>query len=797
MSETVETKVQVYDQSSIKLLDGMAAVRKRPAMYIGDTSSYGLHHLVFEVVDNCVDEHLAGHCTEISVVIHEDNSITVKDNGRGIPVEYHTEEQMPTLELVLTKLHAGGKFDNNSYKVSGGLHGVGVSCVNALSSDFDVEVHRGGKIFHQRYSCGDKVTELSERGQTQTTGTRITFTADATIFEETVYQYDILASRMRELACLNKGLKIGLEDKRSNRKEDFQFNEGIEAFIRFVNGNKEVLHEEIIYIQKDTPKGVQVEIAMQYNSQYTESVFTFANNINTREGGFHLIGFRSALTRTVNQYARSHNLLKGASVPTGEDIREGLAAVISVKLPNPQFEGQTKTKLGNRDVQGIVEAIVNEELDRIFEENPALAKIIAGKSITSCQAREAARKARDLTRRKGVLNSGSLPGKLADCSSKNKEESEIFLVEGDSAGGSAKQGRDRHFQAILPLKGKILNVEKARLDKMLSHEEISILIQALGTGIGEEFNLEKLRYDRVIIMTDADVDGSHIRTLLLTFIFRHMKPLIEAGHIYIAQPPLYKVSRKKVQKYVFDETVLDKELIQMGYEGLRISIASSNIVYDENQLRGLLKIIGEMDRYRSMLAAMGIVPEEYLSKIREDGRMPLYVARLRDRTVKYLYSEEEYDGLVKLAVATGNESAQVQAKIRIAYHREIESSLGQLEGLFLSPRDYVPSERESLLKITSDDDQEFGVSSVLELRDRLREIGQKGIDLQRYKGLGEMNPGQLWETTMDRARRTLLHVSMQDAASADNLFSILMGDNVDVRRHFIEDNALLAGNLDI
>lgn len=774
----------------------MEAVRKRPAMYIGDTSAYGLHHLVFEVVDNCVDEALAGHCKNVNVYINEDNSITVKDDGRGIPVDWHEKEQMPTIEVILTKLHAGGKFDNEAYKVSGGLHGVGVSCVNALSSDFDVEVYRNGIIYHQSYSKGVKVTELKERGHTQDKGTKITFTPDSSIFEEKVYQYDILSSRLRELAFLNKGLNLEIEDKRTSKKESFCYEDGIQAFIKYMNENKTALHSEVIYFYKETDR-IQIELAFQYNDQYSENLFSFANNINTREGGYHLSGFRSALTRTLNNYAKNNKMLKGSNLPSGEDIREGIVAVVSVKLPNPQFEGQTKTKLGNREVQGIVESIVNEQLDRYFEEHPDVAKVLVSKAVSSAQAREAARKARDLTRRKGVLNSGSLPGKLADCSNKDKEATEIYLVEGDSAGGSAKQGRDRMFQAILPLKGKILNVEKARIDKMLSHDEITILIQALGTGIGEEFEHEKLRYGRIIIMTDADVDGSHIRTLLLTFLFRHMKPLIENGHIFIAKPPLFLVTRRKKKKYVFDETVLGKELIELGKEGIKVVFDPEQTDFEGLQLDRLLEILIKMEDYERLLNSMGIVLSNYLSQMKFGTQLPLYIVKVKDGDSKHFYSEEEFDDFVReMELQFGEQAESSYSKLRIAFHKDIEETLADLEGLQLSPRHYYSV--SSVPLFTIHEDKEISkVNNLMELSNRLKEIGQKGMEIQRYKGLGEMNPDQLWETTMDPENRTLVKVDMQDAAKADHMFSILMGDNVEVRRSFIEDNALLVGELDI
>lgn len=788
-----------YDQGSIKVLEGMEAVRKRPAMYIGDTSGYGLHHLVFEVVDNCVDEALAGHCDNVDVWINEDNSITVTDDGRGIPVDWHETEQMPTIEVILTKLHAGGKFDNDAYKVSGGLHGVGVSCVNALSEKFDVHVHRDGKIYHQTYSKGEKVTDLKEIGNTDKRGTTVTFKPDTTIFEELVYQFDILSSRLRELAFLNKGLKLNIEDKRSTelKRDEFVYQDGIQAFVRYINENKTTLHNDVIYFNKETDR-MHVELAFQYNDQYSETLYSFANNINTREGGYHLSGLRAALTRTLNNYAKNNKLLKGTSQPSGEDIREGIVAVVSVKLPNPQFEGQTKTKLGNREVQGIVEGIVSEQLDKYFEENPAVAKNLVNKAVSSAQAREAARKARDLTRRKSVLTSGSLPGKLADCSSRDKTSTEIYLVEGDSAGGSAKQGRDRHFQAILPLKGKILNVEKARIDKMLSHDEITILIQALGTSIGEEFDVEKLRYGRIIIMTDADVDGSHIRTLLLTFLFRHMRELIENGHIYIAKPPLFLVSRRKTKKYVFDETVLGKELIELGKDGARIIYEPDQLEFTGTQLEKLLDILIKMENYENRLAAKGLSMSQYLGNFKF-GKLPMYFIKLINGDLKVCYDEEQYvDMLREIQLEMGGENVEdhVKTTIKVPYHNEIENVLADLEGLQLSARHYQQESSYPLFEV-SDEKESVKVQNLKEVAETLKQFGQRGMEIQRYKGLGEMNPEQLWETTMDPEFRTLVKVDMQDAAKADNMFSILMGDNVEVRRTFIEDNALLVGELDI
>ena len=789
---------EAYDQGSIKVLEGMEAVRKRPAMYIGDTNAYGLHHLVFEVVDNCVDESLAGFCNKIDVYINEDNSITVIDDGRGIPVDWHEQEQMPTIEVILTKLHAGGKFDNDAYKVSGGLHGVGVSCVNALSNEFNVEVFRDGKVYQQSYSCGEKASELKEVGDTDKRGTKITFKPDATIFDELVYKFETLSARLRELAFLNKGLALNIEDTRTGheQRDEFCYQDGIKAFISYINENKTALHQDVIYFKKETDK-MHVELAFQYNDQYSETLYSFANNINTREGGYHLSGFRSALTRTLNNYAKNNKLLKGASLPSGEDIREGIVAVVSVKLGQPQFEGQTKTKLGNREVQGIVEGIVGEQLEKYFEENPNVAKNLVNKAVSSAQARDAARKARDLTRRKSVLTSGSLPGKLADCSSKDKESTEIYLVEGDSAGGSAKQGRDRHFQAILPLKGKILNVEKARLDKMLSHDEITILIQALGTSIGEEFDVEKLRYGRIIIMTDADVDGSHIRTLLLTFLFRHMRALIENGHIYIAKPPLFLVSRRKTKKYVFDETVLGKELIQLGKEGVKITYEPDQIEFKGQQLERLLEILLKMEDYENLLITKGVNLNQYLGQIKF-GKLPLYFIKLQNNDVKVCYDEEQYNDMVnELKLEFGEAyNENIHSIIKLPYNKDIENTLSDLEGLQLSARHYNQESSYPLFEV-GDEKESFKVQNLREVANIIKDFGQRGLEIQRYKGLGEMNPEQLWETTMDPENRTLVKVDMEDAAKADHMFSILMGDNVEVRRSFIEDNALLVGELDI
>ena len=628
-----------YDAKKIQILKGLEAVRKRPAMYIGSTGPRGLHHLVYEVVDNSIDEALAGYCTAIDVSIHKDGSVTVIDNGRGIPVDMHPTQKRPALEVVMTMLHAGGKFDQKSYKVAGGLHGVGVSVVNALSEWCEVEVYRDGNIYAQRYEKGEPSDKVKVKGKRKKSGNKTTFMPDKEIFPDTNFNFDILAHRLRELAFLNKGLQIKLTDDRDGQSQTYKFPGGLVAFVKFLNENKEALHTKTVYFAKSRDT-TEIELALQYNRSYSENIFTYVNNINTVEGGTHLSGFKSALTRVVSSYAHKNNLIKNSDPdPQGEDVREGLTAVLSLKVIQPQFEGQTKTKLGNSDIKGIVESVVGEGLSEFFEETPSVARTIAEKAISASRAREAARKARELTRRKSALESGGLPGKLADCSMKDSEQCELYLVEGDSAGGSAKQGRDRRYQAILPLKGKILNVEKARLDKILNNEEIRTIITAVGTGIGtDEFEISRARYNKIIIMTDADIDGAHIRTLLLTFFYRHMKPLVENGYVYIAQPPLYRIKKGKEERYAYND-----------------------------------------------------------------------------------------------------------------------------------------QEREATLK----------------------RFGNDGISVQRYKGLGEMNPEQLWATTMDPESRTILQVSIEDAAEADHIFTILMGDAVEPRRHFIEENARRVRNLDI
>ncbi len=795
-----------YTAASITVLEGLAAVRKRPAMYIGSTGPLGLHHLVYEVVDNSVDEALAGYCKNIAVTIHADNSITVLDDGRGIPVDVMEKEGRPAAEVVLTKLHAGGKFDNKSYKVSGGLHGVGVSCVNALSENLDLEIYRGGKAYHQTYRRGEPTMDLAATGETGRTGTKVTFKPDGEIFEELEYSFDVLANRLRELSFLNAGLHISLLDERSGKSHDFHYEGGIKSFVEHLNKNKEVIHDQPIYIQHEQD-GIELEIAMQWNGGYDEKVYSFANNINTHEGGTHLIGFKSALTRTINAYAQAGGFFKDIKeMPTGEDIREGLAAVIAVKLPQPQFEGQTKTKLGNSEVKGIVEQMVNERLASFLEENPTTAKRIGGKIADAARARIAARKARETVRRKGALDGASLPGKLADCQERDPEKSEIYLVEGESAGGSAKQGRDRRTQAILPLKGKILNVEKARFDKMLGSAEIATLITALGTGIGrEDYNVEKIRYKNIIIMTDADVDGSHIRTLLLTFFFRQMPDVVEKGYLYIAQPPLYKVARGKKEIYFKDEKALDEYLLDLGTEGTALALPGGG------KLEGppLKEMLEKVLSYRS-----------YLDRVdkRRDARLVdaiLSATEIRRATlddgaeltkqIEHVQTalEKTHPDMLPL-VARLESDAEHQCK-RLVLKPRGSARDTVIDHAFLAGPDFA--ELVNLRKaldaagkppyVVTLEDGPRELPSLDEVWATIKGAAEKGLTKQRYKGLGEMNPEQLWETTMNPETRTLLQVRVDDAVEADGIFTVLMGDAVEPRRQFIERNALDAGNLDI
>ncbi len=792
-----------YDASSIQVLEGLEAVRRRPAMYIGDTYTRGLHHLVYEVVDNSVDEALGGFCTRIDVTIHADNSVSVIDNGRGIPVDIHKTEKKPAVEVALTVLHAGGKFDRNSYKVSGGLHGVGVSCVNALSEWLEVEVKRDGSVYHQRYERGKTMSKLTVIGKAKTSGTKITFKPDKEIFtKSTEFSYDILAQRLRELAFLNKGLEINLRDERQDKEAQFKFTGGIVSFVEHLNKNKNPLHNKVVFLEKDK-EGVTLEAALQYNDGYSETIFSFANNINTVEGGTHLSGFKSALTRAINQYAKSKNMLKDDIAISGDDVREGLTAVVSVKIPNPQFEGQTKTKLGNSEVEGLTASSVFDALSSYFEENPSVANKIIDKVILASRAREAARKARELTRRKGALDSGGLPGKLADCSERDAALCELYIVEGDSAGGSAKQGRDRRFQAILPIKGKILNVEKARLDKMLSNDEIRTIITALGTGIGEEFDTGKLRYHKVVLMADADVDGSHIRTLLLTLFYRHMPKLIEEGHIYIAQPPLYKVKRGSREEYIETEKQMNELILELGREGQIFEMVKDKKSFTDNQFKELLISLVELERFSKILDKKGVNFSNYiLNRHNKTKKLPIYRVRVEGED-HFVYSDEE---LAKIAEKEGKEIQQDVLELFEA--QDIEQVIVKLEKLGVDVSTYSASVQpaakqageakkvKALFKVSEEKDvrEFFELKQVLAY---IKEQATKGMHIQRYKGLGEMNPQQLWETTMDPEKRTMLQVTLEDAVEADEMFTVLMGDQVEPRRKFIEDYAHQVKNLDV
>ncbi len=810
----VTPDASTYDAGNITVLEGIAAVRKRPAMYIGDTGVRGLHHLVYEVTDNSVDEALAGHCSHIEVVLNADGSVSVNDDGRGIPVDMHATEKKPAVEVVLTTLHAGGKFDHSSYKVSGGLHGVGVSCVNALSEWLEVEVRRDGQVYHQRYQRGAPVTKLVTIGQTKGTGTKITFYPDTEIFDDTEFNWDTLASRLRELAFLNRGIHVTLRQDSEQRKENFHYEGGIREFVEHLNRNKNALHPDVIYFEKERDD-IQVEISFQYTDAYSETLFSFANNINTIEGGTHLSGFRSAMTRTVNAYAKSNNLLKDAKATmSGEDIREGLTAVISVKVPEPQFEGQTKTKLGNSEVQGIVESVVNDELATYFEEHPADARRVIEKAVMASRAREAARKARDLTRRKGALDSGNLPGKLADCSERDPAKSELFIVEGDSAGGSAKQGRDRIKQAVLPLRGKVLNVEKARLDKILNNNEIRTMITAIGTGIGmDEFDIAKTRYHKIIIMTDADIDGSHIRTLLLTFFFRQMPELIERGYIYIAQPPLYRIKRKRHEQYVESDAELTRILLNLGVDDIELSNPDGTEWGDKDKKSRLLDQLAQLESIEDTIARKGIPFEDYIANRHpETGTFPQYrVMVTTDDEIEYHFAHTEHDlralcekirqqrgDEMEINTDMPGEATDESAGIRwveIYVASNLAKVARKLDELGISLDQYQPSE-EPIFQL-GNSEEAVQVHSLQELLDHSREVGKKGLQIQRYKGLGEMNPEQLWETTMDPEVRKMLQVKLDDAVAAEQIFTMLMGDEVEPRRDFIMENALNVRNLDV
>ncbi len=789
-----------YGAADIKVLEGLTAVRMRPAMYVGNTGVEGLHHLVYEVVDNSVDEAMAGFCDLIDVKICSDNSVIVVDNGRGIPVGIHETEKIPAVEVVMTKLHSGGKFDNKSYKVSGGLHGVGVSVVNALSAYLEVEVHLEGKIHSQRYERGVKKTDLAVIGDTDHRGTQIRFLPDEQIFRDIEFDFDILARRMRELSFLTKGVKIRISDERTGKEKEFMYEGGIQSFVEFLNKNQEPLHQKPIYITGEKSL-VITEIAIQYNNSYKENIFTFANNINTREGGSHLIGFKSALTRSINQYLQNSPLGKTFREKlSGEDVREGLTAVVSVKLPNPQFEGQTKTKLGNSEVKGLVENLVNEGLSSFFEENPSVIKGILSKVIDAARAREAARKARELARRKSVLADYSLPGKLADCQENDPSRSEIFIVEGDSAGGSAKQGRDRRNQAVLPLKGKILNVEKARFDKMIGSEEIRTMIAALGTGIGEEeYDINALRYHKVIIMTDADVDGSHIRTLLLTFFFRQMPELIENGHLFVAQPPLYRLSDTKKELFIRDEGLFNDFILKR--------IAEKETVFNEDgtaiagdELAGVIRgLISFYDNLKK-LARKGYDPT-FVELVVLQGADERTLCREKE-FMERLFGELQENGFSVQDVHVTEEGGYYEFSVAEARNGS-ETFIVNREFLALPELKRLLGVSEHFRRLSSGhfsvsgDGGKRQIESPRELLTTLMEKAKKGLTIQRYKGLGEMNPEQLWKTTMDPERRTLLKVQIDDAVEAHDIFTTLMGEKVGPRREFIQSNALEVTDLDI
>jgi len=815
-----------YGADKIKVLEGLEAVRKRPAMYIGSTGPAGLHHLVYEVVDNSIDEALAGFCDEVNVTIHIDGSVTVADNGRGIPVDQHVSGKSAA-EVVLTVLHAGGKFDNDSYKVSGGLHGVGVSVVNALSETLDLEIWRNGQVYHQTYERGNPTGELEVTGTTKRRGTKVTFKPDTGVFETVVFSFDTLAQRLRELAFLNGGVTITLDDERDGKNHKFHYEGGIVSFVKHLNKAKTAVNEKPIYMRGEKD-GIDAEIALQWNDGYAEIVYSFANNINTHEGGTHLSGFRSSLTRTINYYATKNTLAKDLKESiTGDDIREGLTAVISVKIPRPQFEGQTKTKLGNTEVKGIVEAILNEKLGAFLEENPAIARRIVGKAIDAARAREAARKARDLVRRKGALDGSSLPGKLADCQERDPARSELYIVEGESAGGSAKQGRDRRFQAILPLKGKILNVEKARFDKMLSSDEIKTMIAALGCGIGaEDFAIEKLRYHRIIIMTDADVDGSHIRTLLLTFFYRQLPKIIEQGYIYIAQPPLFRVKRGKSETYIKDERDLESYLLRRAAEARVVRIPASQAEFSGADLEKLLqKMIahqkflhvverrGHPREIVEALVAAGADKEYFADKDKLDELSRVLSTPVRTVTVQrdeehnryLLHVDDRSNGYPRQHTIGVDFVTAAEYRTLVANRREIPPLDGEIIVSGAEPQDEVPAEAADAAEAPADQAAKVAKPKVADVRlrsldelvDYFLAAGKKGVAINRYKGLGEMNPEQLWETTMDPTVRTLLQVRAEDHTEADLMFTTLMGDQVEPRRKFIEDNALDVKNLDV
>ena len=822
-----------YDASKIDKLEGLEAVRKRPGMYIGDPDERGLHHCVFEVLDNSIDEHLAGHCQRVDVAIHVDGSCSIKDDGRGIPVDIHPKFNIPAVELVLTNLHAGGKFGQGAYKYSGGLHGVGAKCVNALSDWFKVEVYRDGLVHHMAFERGKTVKKLEVIGKNENTGTLITFKPDPTIFTITTeFKFDILANRLRELAFLNPGIEITLDDEREeNKRERFLYKDGIREFVKQLGKNKQLIHADPISFSSmrkttvdEKEEEVYIDAVLQYNDSYNDQILCFANSIPNSDGGTHLTGFRTALTRAINQYARSNGILKEKDPSiTGDDVREGLVCVLSVKLPNPRFESQTKVKLVNTEVEGIVSSVIYEGLMTFFDANPAVAKKVIDKGLNAARAREAARKARD-TVRKGALSGGGLPGKLADCSDRDPANSELFIVEGDSAGGSAKQGRDRRYQAILPIRGKLINVEKARLDKVLQNDEIRTMITAIGTGIGDgesegAFNMEKLRYHKIIIMTDADVDGAHIRTLLLTFFYRQMTQLVKNGFVYIAQPPLYQISRKKRFNYVDDDMEMNRILIRLGSEEVRLRDLSTDKELSAKQLEEILELLEHLDKYVLALRKHGGDFTTYIDKRDpQTHELPRHLVKIREgneESVYYFMTEEDLARFgrenpdLKLFGGEESETAIIerarQGPVRRARHVELHESkavkelLGRLETKGLNLEHYSAQDKPlfELLEGEGDKMTAKPLFSIPDILASVKEVGKHGVDIKRFKGLGEMNAKQLFSTTMDRSSRKLLRISLADAVEAEEMFTKLMGDEVEPRRQFIEDNALNVRNLDV
>jgi len=832
-SNVVE-KSSGYDAAQITVLEGLEAVRKRPAMYIGSTGQNGLHHLVYEAVDNAIDEILGGFAKNVEVILHEDGSCSVEDDGRGIPVDVKKDEKDPklkgksALEIIMTTLHAGGKFEKSAYKVSGGLHGVGITCVNALSTWFKAEVYRDGKVYGQSYKIGKPTGGVTVTGKTEKRGTKVHFLPDDSIFTVTKFSFDVLSNRLRELAFLNAGANIKFVDQREDKQHTFHYEGGINEFIKYLNAHKKALHPTPIYVSKEKD-GVMIEVAIQYNDSYSEQAYSFVNNINTIEGGTHLAGFRSALTRAINDYIKKRDLAKGRDLGiTGDDCREGLAMVLSLKVPNPQFEGQTKTKLGNSEIEGLTKSIVGDALGTFFEENPATASKICEKIVNAAEAREAARKARELTRRKGALDGASLPGKLADCQERDPSKCELYIVEGDSAGGSAKQGRNRGYQAVLPLRGKIINCEKSRIAKVLANEEIRTLITAIGCGVGNSagentesdgFNISKLRYHKIVIMTDADVDGAHIRTLLLTFFYRQMRPLVDQGHVYIAQPPLYKVAKSKKEFYVDTVEELEKWLLDQALETTQVTRLKGEKdagQVEPAKLRSLVTDLIEYEKRKRILHRKGLVWDEFVKGYKAD-KLPLYAATDEKGARRFIYSEKEWKEfkpaylqrrkkeLSAEAAEVGEGAEELTEEDLLADVKDFSTDIPKLDAIlkkFEAVGFDVTQEADALheskpLYRVRMKEGDRDVKTIEELVEAIKEAGKQGATIQRYKGLGEMNPEQLWETTMDPARRRMLKVQLLDESEADKIFSTLMGDKVEPRRLFIETNALDVQNLDI